>query len=289
MDSLVYIDGIDALATYGLRLGDGSLASLIQWAELKDVYANDWHEEDGIEPDLTNPVLDTRKCTLSFVGNATTAQVDEFIALWSNGAYHVLTTNVGFRYRLRLVSNDSLKWENGLCIAKFTFADDFPLDGYTYKRPSSTIASDRNYIVDFTPLSTYGVSVLAGINSELLKFPEAKENLMRSFDNVPGATYDSTEVHFKAREVRIPCLMRAASLNEFKTNYNALLYNLTQPGEHTFIATAFLKRYTFHYVSQNVRRAYLTGKLWVEFDIVIKVIAPPSNTTSYDLEAIRQE
>lgn len=289
MDSLVYIDGIDALATYGLRLGDGSLASLIQWAELKDVYANDWHEEDGIEPDLTNPVLDTRKCTLSFVGNATTAQVDEFIALWSNGAYHVLTTNVGFRYRLRLVSNDSLKWENGLCIAKFTFADDFPLDGYTYKRPSSTIASDRNYIVDFTPLSTYGVSVLAGINSELLKFPETKENLMRSFDNVPGVTYDSTEVHFKAREVRIPCLMRAATLEEFKTNYNALLYNLTQPGIHTLIAATLGKRYTFHYVSQNVRRAYLTGKLWVEFDIVIKVIAPPSNTTSYDLEAIRQE
>jgi hypothetical protein len=289
MDSLVYIDGIDALATYGLRLGDGSLASLIQWAELKDVYANDWHEEDGIEPDLTNPVLDTRKCTLSFVGNATTAQVDEFVALWSNGAYHTLTTNVGFSYRLRLVSNDSLKWENGLCIAKFTFADDFPLDGYTYKRPSSTIASDRNYIVDFTPLTTYGVSVLTGINSELLKFPETKENLMRSFDNVPGVTYDSTEVHFKAREVRIPCLMRATSLNEFKTNYNALLYTLTQPGEHTFIAAAFLKRYIFHYVSQNVRRAYLTGKLWVEFDIVIKVIAPPSNTTSYDLEAIRQE
>ena len=119
MDSLVYIDGIDALATYGLRLGDSSLASLIQWAELKDVYANDWHEEDGIEPDLTNPVLDTRKCTLSFVGNATTAQVDEFVALWSNGAYHVLTTTVGFSYRLRLVSNDSLKWEDGLCIAKF--------------------------------------------------------------------------------------------------------------------------------------------------------------------------
>ena len=288
MDSLVHIDGKDALATYGLRLGDGSLASLIQWAELKDVYANDWHEEDGIEADLTNPVLDTRKCTLSFVGNATTAQVDEFIALWSNGAYHVLTTNVGFRYRLRLVSNDSLKWENGLCIAKLTFADDFPLDGYTYKSPSSTIASDRNYIVDFVSLTTYGVSVLAGINSELLKFPEVKENLVRSFENVPGVTYDNAEVHFKAREIRIPCLMRAASLNEFKTNYNALLYNLTQPGEHTFIATAFLKRYTFHYVSQDVRRAYLTGKLWVEFDIVIKVIAPPSNTTAYDLANIQE-
>ena len=286
---MVYIDGIGALANYGLRLGDGSLASLIQWAELKDVYANDWHEEDGIEPDLTNPVLDTRKCTLSFVGNATTAQVDEFVALWSNGAYHTLSTTVGFNYRLRLVSNDSLKWEDGLCIAKFTFADDFPLDGYTYKRPSSAIAYDRNYIVDFTPLTTYGVSVLAGINSELLKIPEVKENLVRSFENVPGVAYDSVEVRFKAREIRIPCLMRAATLEEFKTNYNALLYNLSQPGEHTFIATAFLKRYTFHYVSQNVRRAYLTGKLWVEFDIVIKVISPPSNTTSYDLEAIQQE
>lgn len=288
MDSLVYIDGIYALATYGLRLGDGSLASLIQWAELKDVYANDWHEEDGIEPDLTNPVLDTRKCTLSFVGNATTAQVDEFVALWSNGAYHTLSTAVGFSYRLRLVLNDSLKWENGLCIAKFTFADDFPLDGYTYKRPSSTIAYDSNYIVDFTPLTAYGVNVLAGINSELLKIPEVKENLVRSSDNVPGVTYDDAGVRFKAREVRIPCLMRAATVEEFKTNYNALLYNLSQPGEHTFIATTFLKSYTFHYVSQNVRRAYLTGKLWVEFDIVIKVIAPPSNTTAYDLANIQE-
>lgn len=288
MDSLVYIDGIDALATYGLRLGDGSLASLIQWAELKDVYANDWHEEDGIEPDLTNPVLDTRKCTLSFVGNATTAQVDEFVALWSNGAYHTLSTAVGFSYRLRLVLNDSLKWENGLCIAKFTFADDFPLDGYTFKRPSSLIAYDSNYIVDNTPLTTYGVNVLAGINSELLKIPEVKENLVRSFENVPGVAYDSTEVHFKAREIRIPCLMRAATLEKFKTNYNALLYNLTQPGIHTLMATTLGKRYTFHYVSQNVRRAYLTGKLWVEFDIVIKVIAPPSNITAYDLANIQE-
>lgn len=289
MDSLVHIDGIDALATYGLRLGDGSFAPLIQWAELKDVYANDWHEEDGIEPDLTNPVLDTRKCTLSFVGNATTAQVDEFVALWSNGAYHVLTTNVGFSYRLRLVSNDSLKWENGLCIAKFTFADDFPLDGYTFKRPWSTIATDWDYIFDSNSLTVYGVNVLAGINSELLKIPEVKENLVQSSDNVPDVTYDSNEVHFKAREVRIPCLMRAATLEEFKTNYNALLYTLTQPGKHTFMAATLGKRYTFHYVSQNVRRAYLTGKLWVEFDIVIKVITPPSNITAYDLEAIQQE
>ena len=289
MDSLVYIDGIDALATYGLRLGDSSLASLIQWAELKDVYANDWHEEDGIEPDLTNPVLDTRKCTLSFVGNATTAQVDEFVALWSNGAYHVLTTTVGFSYRLRLVSNDSLKWEDGLCIAKFTFADDFPLDGYSYIRPSSGLTPDTRYTLDNTPLTTYGVYVLAGINSELLKIPEVKENLVRSFENVPGVTYDSTEVHFKAREIRIPCLMRAATLEEFKTNYNALLFNLTRRDRRTFMATTLGKRYTFHYVSQNVRRAYLTGKLWVEFDIVIKVIAPPSNITAYDLEAIQQE
>ena len=289
MDSLVYIDGIGALANYGLRLGDGSLASLIQWAELKDVYANDWHEEDGIEPDLSSPVLDTRKCTLSFVGNATTAQVDEFVALWSSGAYHVLTTTVGFSYRLRLVSNDSLKWEDGLCIVKLTFADDFPLDGYTFIRPSSSIATDWDYIFDSNSLTAYGVNVLAGINSELLKIPEVKENLVQSFDNVPGVTYDSFEVHFKAREVRIPCLMRAATVEEFKTNYNALLYTLTQPGKHTFMATTLGKRYTFHYVSQNVRRAYLTGKLWVEFDIVIKVIAPPSNTTSYDLEAIQQE
>ena len=82
--------------------------------------------------------------------------------------------------------------------------------------------------------------------------------------------------------------MRAATVREFKTNYNALLYTLARPGRHTFMAATLGKKYTFHYVSQNVRRAYLTGKIWVEFDLVIKVIAPPSNITAYDLANIQE-
>lgn len=289
MDSLVYIDDIDILATYGLRFGDGSLASLIQWAELKDVYANDWHEEDGVEPDLSNPVLDTRECTLTFVGNASTMQLDEFVALWRDGAYHTLATTVGFSYKLRYVACESVEWVDGLCIAELTFADDFPLDGYTFKRPSSVIAPDRNYSVDYNMLTAYGVNVLAGVNQELLKLSDAKDNFVQSFNADAGVIYDDAEVRFKAREVRIPCLMRASSVDEFRTNYLALLYNLTQPGTHTFIAGALGKAYTFHYVKQEVRRAYLTGKIWAEFDIVINVISPSSNITAYDLDSIQQE
>ena len=288
MDSLVYIDGIDVLATYGLRLGDGSLASLIQWAELKEVYANDWHEEDGVEPDLSNPVLDTRKCTLTFVGNATTTQIDEFVALLSDGAYHVVANSVVFSYTLRLVANDSLKWVDGLCTLKMTFADDFPLAGYSYSRPSSSIAPDIKYRIDGIPLTTYGANVLEGAHEELLKIPEVKENLLQSLDGVAGVTYDGANVRFKGREVRIPCLMRASSPEELKNNYNALLYDLVRPGGRTFMATPLGKKYAFHYVSQNVRRAYFTGKLWVEFDLVINVYTTPSIITTYELDDIQQ-
>lgn len=288
MDSLVYIDGIDALATYGLRLGDGSLASLIQWAELKDVYANDWHEEDGVEPDLSNPVLDTRKCTLTFVGNATTTQIDEFVALLSDSAYHVVANGAGFSYTLRLVANDSLKWVDGLCTLKMTFADDFPLAGYSYSRPSSSIAPDIKYRIDGIPLTTYGANVLEGAHEELLKIPEVKENLLQSLDGVAGVTYDGANVRFKGREVRIPCLMRADRIWELMNNYYALLYDLVRPGGHTFMATPLGKKYAFHYVSQNVRRAYLTGKLWVEFDLVINVYTTPSIITTYELDDIQQ-
>lgn len=289
MESLVHIDNINISATYGLRLGDGSLASLLEWPSLKEVYYNDWHEEDGLEPDLSAPVLDTRECTLSFVGNATLTQVDEFVLLLRDGAYHTFWSNKVFTYTLRLVRVDSVKWYDNLCVVRMTFADDTPLADFTPSRPSSTISADRKYRIDNTPLTTYNVNVLEGINAELLRLGEVKENLVVSTSSTPGISYDSEGVIFKAREVRIPCLMTAPNVTTLRTNYYQLLHDITTPGEHIFMATPLGMKYLFHYVSSNMHKAYLDNKLWLQFDIVVNIYAAPSIISTYELDDIQQE
>lgn len=290
MDAKVYIDNVDILATYGLRLGDNSIGSLIEWPALKEVYYNDWYEEDGIEPDLSNPVLDTRECTLVFSGNTTLSQVDEFIdLLTTTGAYHKLSIGAGFVYTLRLVRNNGIKWYDGLCVIKLTFADDKPLDGYVYQRPSTTVFNDPRYLLDYSTLTSFGVNVLEGINDALLRLPDVKPNLMRSYENVAGVVYDDDNVRFEPCEVRIPCLMRSTSLKEFKNNYHALLYTLTRPGARTLGVTPLGKKYQFHYVSQHVNSAFIDDNPWVTFDIVINVFTPPTTLTTYELDNIQQE
>lgn len=291
MSVKVIIDNTDISAVYGLELGEGSIASLIQWAALKEPYINDWHEEDGVEPDLSNPVLDTRNCTLSFVGNATLAQVDAFMELWSGNAYHKLNVcapvKTDFEYELRLVKCDSVTWMDDIVIIKMTFADDAP---FTISvRPSSSLPYDARYHIPICPLSTFGVRVLDGAHRELLNAGDVKPNAMRSLDNEAGVVYDSTEVRFKPIEVRIPCLMRAANLSELYKNYYALLSELTAKGGTWLVATPLGKRYNCYYVSQHVRRAYFDNPIWVEFDITLCVYTKPVNISTYELDYIQQE
>ena len=291
MSVKVIIDNTDISAVYGLELGEGSIASLIQWAALKEPYINDWHEEDGVEPDLSNPVLDTRNCTLSFVGNATLAQVDDFVALWSGGAYHKLNIytpiKTAFEYNLRLVKCNSVEWLDDFVIVKMTFADDAPFT--ISERPSSNLAPDARYRIPSGYLSTFGVRVLDGAHRELLNAGDVKPNAMQSLDNEAGVVYDGAEVRFKPIEVRIPCLMRADSLSELYNNYYALLSKLIAKGGIWLAAAPLGKRYYCYYVSQHVRRAYFDSPIWVEFDITLCVYTKPVNISTYDLEYIQQE
>lgn len=61
------INGNDALATYGIRMGDGFIDSLGMSANMKEYITNDSRLKDGIDYCKTVPKRSSRELTLQFV------------------------------------------------------------------------------------------------------------------------------------------------------------------------------------------------------------------------------
>ena len=62
----LYIDGEDIYTKYGVYVVKGGWNELIAYPPLKSVTYNDWQEQDGVEADLSNPVLNTHDVQIKF-------------------------------------------------------------------------------------------------------------------------------------------------------------------------------------------------------------------------------
>lgn len=270
MRGRLYIDSKDAYAEYGVFLTEQGLNEMIAYAPLKAVNFNDWQEQDGIEPDLSNPVLDTKDGTMKFAWRGSEARLDSFIAALADGAYHTFEFVSLLRtFRLRMVSCPNLSYARRLGFLSLRCADDFPLDGYEYAGPQGSIPEYRDYLLDSRPFTDYGVRVLQGTLDEVLKPAEVKANLLRNIKSVRGALYDGARVTYKSKEVKIRCLMRARTLGELWRNYDALLYDLTRPGERSLYCAHTRTSYPCYYKSCAVSAFYPTAKIWLEFTLTL--------------------
>ena len=263
MTNTVLINGTDIKTTYNTILAKGSYGSLVEWPALKAVSGNDWQEYDGFEPDLSNPVLNTRTLSLRFILHGTVADIDAFYRFLGDSPKQVYNfPDMGKTLTLRLISMPSLHYAQVFHIMECQFAADTPLEGYTYVAPSSSLPENRSILVDDVPLSDYGVRVLKGTINAVAIRPDVKPLLIRNISTVPGATYDEnplindpddelgndyetvtttykgingkwkrqTEegvVTYKSQEITLKCQM-SAPVADFWKNYNALLYDLSK-------------------------------------------------------------
>lgn len=270
MSDRLYIDGKDTYTEFGVLVAEGGYDELVAFPPLKDVTTNDWQEEDGIEPDLSSPVLNTRELTINFVATRGVEGLGAMADLLSDMAYHTFYHKaMGRKYRLRLVKQPNLKWASVLGITAFRFADDFPLDGYNYLPPVSTISRYADYSLDDRLLTDYGVRVLQGTLASIDKSPDVKQNLLRKIKTLAGAIYDNARVTFKSKDVQINCLMRAESMEEFWRNHDALLYDLTRPEERSLFVQVRDRQYPCYYKSCKTSKFYHTGKIWWEFTLTL--------------------
>lgn len=283
MTGVVTIDGTNIATTYGVTVGKGSYASIAAWPPLKAVDGNDWQEYDGFDPDLSNPRLDTRNVTINFILHGDTDDVADFYAFLGASPVGSYTfTDIGRTMTLRLVSMPSFEYAVSFHKMSCVFAADTPLEGYTYLAPSSTLPTSTDYKLDGTNLSAYGVRVLNGTMSNVVRKPEVKPLLLRNLSHLSGAIYDTEgNVTFKGRDLVLHCLIRENTIARVWRNYDALLYNLVKLNENASSPTRKGARtltvptgeaLKCYYKSQSVTDFWIDGTaMWIKFDLTLSV------------------
>lgn len=270
MKGRLYIDGNDAYTEYGVYVVKGGWNELIAYPPLKSVESNDWQEMDGIEADLSAPMLDTREIQLKIAFAGLDSRFFTLMELLSDESYHVFEcAYIKRTYRLRLVSQPNIAAAKVIGTATLKFADDFPLSDYTYKKPASNVAAYDDYTFDSVNFTTYGVRVLKGTLDEVMKTPTVKTNLLRNISTQAGALYDGKNVSYKSKDVKINCLMRADTLEELWRNYDALLYDLIRPNERKLWVDELGQEFLFYYKSCQVTEFYPTDKIWLQFTLTV--------------------
>lgn len=274
MEGRFFIDGKDAYTEYGVYVEEGGYNELLKYPSLKPVETNDWQEEDGIEPDLIDTRLDVKEITLKIILSGRYYRWGGLIETLSDKAYHTFDfKEIGRSYRLRLVSNPNTELAARLGFVTLKLADDFPLDGYTYAEPESTVGTYGDYELDGRPFTDYGVRVLEGTLDEVEKSPDVKTNLLRNIQTLNGAIYDGENVTYKTKDVKVNCLMRAGTLQEFWRNYDALLYDLSKPEQRMLYVDETGYEYPCYYKSCSVSEFYASEKIWLKFTLTLCFIS----------------
>lgn len=264
MTTKLTIDGVEIYSTYHVTLEKGTYNELMQWPEMKAVGGNDWQEMNGYEPDLSNPLLESRTVTLKFILKGTIADIDAFYAFLCSKPTMVFAFTDALRtLTLRLESMPSIQYARTFHLLQVQFAADTPLEGYSYLAPSSSLPEKNDFVIDGSPLSAYGVRVLGGTISSVIKGADVKPLLIRRSSVINGATYDENpllndadssfdpddyetiggsfegvsanwkrskekgSVTYKGRDITLKCLMNGSASGVLR-NYDALLYNLTK-------------------------------------------------------------
>lgn len=269
MKGVLYIDGVDIYMAYGISVADVAYEDLVCLPDLKPIPFNDWHEKDGIDPDLSAPVIAAQNATIPFHLSGEYDKYKDFMLLLSDGAYHSFNfVDIGLKKDLRLVGCSEIKSICNLHSFSLTFSDDDPLKGYTYSSPSSDIVQLGDYLIDDIDVASYGIRILRGTIDSIKKAPDVKENLKRNISVSPGLIYDEGVVTYKSRTAEIRCFMRAANAEEFWKNRNALMYDLARPGSRTLTVTELGKEIPCYYKGCSVGCFFPDrGKFWFEFTL----------------------
>lgn len=281
MKGQLLIDRADAYTNYGVIVTKGSYDNLVSFPAMKEPDKNDWPEEDGQEFDLTSPALDTVEVNIEFAYIGSLG-IGGLIDILSDLSYHEFYFPlIGRTYNLRLSSQSSYVINLGLEVAKFTFTNDFPHEAnYEYQEPTNELPMPMGYEIDDKDLSDYGVVILKGSNSEILKIPSVKKNLLQNFKRQNGAIYDGKVVKFQTKEVSLKCLMRANTIENFWRNRDALLHDLTKlsakvddegyeysDAERIFYCDEWSESYPCYYKSCQTNDFMLNNGVWWEFTL----------------------
>ena len=289
MKGKLYIDGKDAFEEYGVFVERFGYKALIQMPSFKTITTTEWDEYDGEEPDLTEPLLDSKTfgmqlCITNILG------AGDLYELISDKAYHIFQfVELGKSYKLRLVSNPSLSSFKNLGKITINFADDFP--PYIPDENSDFEATEYNYPLDDAPLdkvpegfkqkgymlddidfSRFGIYIIDGTEDNIQKAPNVRENLAIKAKNLPGLKYDEEKVFYKAKDVAIKLFIHANGIDDFWRRWYSFFSTLLKPELHNFYKDTTLEDFDCYYKSNSVTKFDIlrSGNVWCEFTVTLR-------------------
>lgn len=283
----LYIGVADVLEYSDVCTAFGGFDELIAFPPLKTPPANDWHEERGFDPDLSDPVLDTREVTLRLSATGQWDYEGAIGMLEVSPVIDVRATSIGRSWSLRFIAPTG-----GANASTFglKFADDTPMQGYTYQPPNAEkerewiLSTSRrdDFVITESPkrsFADYGARVLGDVVDEMERRNEVKTGLLRKFSTKPGAFYDKGALfNEKGGDRSVQLLMRADTLAELWRNYDALLFDLIRPGARRY------KEAPFYYSSCRVDKFIPDEpRPWLQFTLTLTFYEGSSEKSYYEL------
>ena len=272
----IIINGLDAFTNYGLVFQNDGLKSLLQMPQFKKVEVYDWHEEDGLEADLSAPLLDGRQFTLNFGITHPDAESEAQVLLsdLASQVYHTLHIPwLGRTYTVRYVNNGSFAQNARFDTLSLTFAED-AVTIPTVAVPTQETGISMGYFIDDADFALYGCTVVKGTRDSFLKFAATKEALKRSVSTLSGIIYDSGDtVRLKSRDITVKLHIRTSDVPTFWARWYALWNAVLAPEARTIEGDGMT--FQCYYKSNAVQKFMPTieGGVWCDFSITFAVLA----------------
>nr|DAK34609.1 MAG TPA: hypothetical protein [Caudoviricetes sp.] len=280
----LYIDGEDVWENVYVCTAFGGFNELIAFPPLKTPPANDWYEELGFDPDLSDPVLDTREVTLRL--SATAADDYKYTLGKLYSVVDVRAPSIGRSWSLRFIAPTGGAHSSTFGLK---FAEDTPMRGYTYQPPAAekerewilSTSQRDDFVITESPkrsFADYGARVLGDVVGEMERRNEVKTGLLRKFSTKPGAFYDKAALFSeKGGDRQVQLLMRADTLAELWRNYDALLFDLIRPGARRY------KEAPFYYSSCRIDHFIPDEpRPWLQFTLTLTFFEG-SSSSSYEI------
>ncbi|MDR1937309.1 MAG: hypothetical protein LBQ73_02260 [Tannerellaceae bacterium] len=282
------MDGID-IADWGMFIVRGGDYDFLSFPERKEPPSTNWYEHNGIDADLSEVYFKEKKISVKFYISARTgmelySNINTFFSFVSEPGYRQIYVREFDRtFRLRYLSCPELKHKGGLVkvgnkSSLFTveFAMDDPLQLFTNPdaapTPPDGYFGETHVSLNERDLSEYGIIVNECYNT-ILPLPAVKKPLSRDFSRINGVlVYPYSKTNFEIKQAVIGCTMRAASREEFYTNYEALFRDLTAPGELTLASAAGEEKCFFAAMDNFKKNAPFRRRILVSFDLRLTCI-----------------
>ena len=282
------IDGVNILTTYSATLLYGSLNSLIEYPDIKPPKKNDWAEYDGIEVDLSNPVLDKRNVTLTFL--ILEDKIDSFVTFLLAKTYRdYYSKDLNYTFTLRCLEIVDIDKTQPKFAIKIKLSDDFPLKDYVYEGlsriiyfSSTTITWDRTdiffgqsstdygFVIDDISSSAYGILLLEETNDSLDSSAKTKNKLEIESNFISGVFVAEQASKKKEYSATLDLFFKESVVN-FMKGYNAFLYNLIKPENRILAING--KTYNFYYdKSKVITLIVINNVVWCNFEVNIVLI-----------------